>query len=106
METCRCEEYRNITKKLRPWTIATYHPLRELLTLGEEARLYWKRNKTSNVDYRFFRPKIYTTVPRSICPESHKKEIPKLENKWIPVLPGLVSQRLVNESKGNLKGPF
>ncbi|KAF2894143.1 hypothetical protein ILUMI_12030 [Ignelater luminosus] len=106
MEICRCEERREAVKNIKIWTISTLHPiLVKRIPVPPEVRVVMKKNQTSHDDYRYNRPYVLKTIPRTSCPEKPKKT-EKISNKWIPVLPGLISEKLVNESKGLSDRPF
>lgn len=106
METCRCEEFREAVKKCTIFPIATFCPPFQRSSVPKEAHLHWKKNKTGPDDNRFHQPIVCATIPHTVCTELPVDVIQKVPNKWIPIETGLVSLRLVNESKGSLKGPI
>lgn len=85
MEICRCEDYRKAVEHCKIFNIGTLHPLIGRVETPEGLTLKWTRRRGKP---------IFVELPRK------KTEEEILEPKWIPVCPGLISQRLVNENKG------
>ncbi|KAF7282202.1 hypothetical protein GWI33_003002 [Rhynchophorus ferrugineus] len=99
METCQCEKYYQIIDTVKLFTPGTMHPIFPRITVPENSCVAWVCNKTNHKDTRPSKPKLISTDTEA------KQTNEPLETKWIPVIPGVISQKLVNESK-TLHAPF
>ncbi|EEZ97286.1 hypothetical protein TcasGA2_TC011091 [Tribolium castaneum] len=94
MEICRCEEYQQVVHKFSFFTCGTLHELVPRETIPENCTIKWVKNKASYHDPRCIKPVLIRT---SVSKES--EIVPDLETKWIPVLPGLISLKIINQDK-------
>ncbi|XP_044262583.1 uncharacterized protein LOC123010029 [Tribolium madens] len=98
MEICRCEEYRQVVANFKFFTMGTLHHLEPREKIPENGTIKWVKNKASYDDPRCTKPVLI----RRNAPKGSKITT-DLETKWIPVLPGLISQKIVNENN-TMKG--
>ncbi|XP_023011579.2 uncharacterized protein [Leptinotarsa decemlineata] len=103
MQVCRCEEYKKHVQNLKFNTVGTMHHLHKRLEVPDDYYLKLIRNSVHHEDLRFDKPAQVLSGEQDVS--ENLKEEKAFESKWVPVMPGLISQRLVNESK-NLKSPF
>ncbi|RZB39483.1 hypothetical protein BDFB_012375 [Asbolus verrucosus] len=96
MEICRCAEYESIVENFKFFLVGTMHCLQEREKVPEGGCVKWIRNKTSYDDPRFTKP-ILIMRGKSGAAEDDVKS--RVTSKWIPVLPGLISQKLVNQDR-------
>ncbi|XP_050310578.1 uncharacterized protein LOC126746387 [Anthonomus grandis grandis] len=105
METCSCERYKKIVEDFHFFTPGTLNSLIPRLAMPTDGCIAWKCNKANLQDMRPTKPAVIIRNIRTTSPEPPETKEEPLEAKWVPVMPGIVSQKAVNESK-KLKTPF
>ncbi|KAJ3641388.1 hypothetical protein Zmor_027898 [Zophobas morio] len=97
MEICRCEQFKEVVEKFNFFLCGTLHHLEPRKQMPEGYCIKWVRTKISPLSPRFLKPMV---VKKSgAIHDITEKPQPEIETKWIPVLPGLISQKIVNENR-------
>lgn len=94
MEICRCAEYKKIVNDFKFFLCGTLHHLEPRLAPPENYTITWIHTKVTPSDPRSSRPILTEMTPSQIS-----QTFDDFETKWIPVLPGLISQKIVNQDK-------
>ncbi|CAH1381238.1 hypothetical protein MTP99_005223 [Tenebrio molitor] len=100
MEICRCEEYRRVVENFKFFICGTMHHLEPREPVRKNHTVLWVKNRMTHDNPRFTKPVIVQT---KICKCEGLRPRPEIETKWIPVLPGLISQKIVNEDAKDMK---
>ncbi|KAL1497766.1 hypothetical protein ABEB36_008668 [Hypothenemus hampei] len=100
MKICQCERYKEVVNKFKFFSLGTMHLMLPRLSVPENSCITWKCIKANPIDTRPNKPII---IAQDINTKTELE--PTLETKWIPVSPGVISQKFVNESK-HLDRPF
>lgn len=91
MEHCRIDDYKKAVEDCKLFNVGTLHYLMERRKLPEGLTLKWNQQMTKPIF-------IESSAVKEMEPEG-------IETVWIPVYPGLIAQKLVNENKG-IYAPF
>ncbi|XP_022917903.1 uncharacterized protein [Onthophagus taurus] len=97
METCRCEEYKKLVEEHQFHSFGHLDRKVKLHQLPERHCIQWCKNRIGDIaDNREYKPVI---KPFEKQPERIIQCLPPVPEKWMPVTPGLVSLKLINQTK-------